>query len=107
MAGAETVKEASKDSEMAANEAEGENMIPNPYKGVGLMVKTLSGHVVEIKVDQDRPKSFKVQYVASCSICVKNVRFGNYSHSLFVCCLIFIEVIEGSVYHLRILFATR
>lgn len=83
MAGAETVKEVSKDSETAANEAEGENVNPSPYKGVVLMAKTLSGHVVEIKVDQDRPKSFKVQYIASCSICVQNVLFGNYSHYLF------------------------
>jgi hypothetical protein len=101
MAGAEAVKEVSKDIEMVANEAEGENMNPSPYKGVVLMAKTLSGHVVEIKVDQDRPKSFKVQYIASCSICVQNVQFANYSHSLFICCLLLVEVVEGSVYQVR------
>jgi hypothetical protein len=81
--GAETGKEVSKDSEVAANEAEGENMDPS-HIGVVLMAKTLSGHVVEIRLDQDRPKSFKVQYIASYGIHVQNVWFGNYSHSLFV-----------------------
>jgi hypothetical protein len=72
VAGAETVNEVNKDSEVAANEAEGENVNANPYKGMVLTAKTLSGHVVEIKVDQDRPKSFKVQYIASYSICIQN-----------------------------------
>lgn len=80
MAGDEKVNEVNKDSEAADNEAEGENTNPNPYKGMVLTAKTLSGHVVEIKVDQDRPKSFKVQYIASYSICVQNIWFGNYSY---------------------------
>jgi hypothetical protein len=92
MAGAETVDEGNKDSEIAAKEAEGENMNPGPYKGVVLMAKTLSGHVVEIKVDQDRPKSFKVQYIARYSIYVQKNWFGNYLHSLFVKCMSLFEV---------------
>ncbi|XP_021936355.1 lens epithelium-derived growth factor isoform X2 [Zootermopsis nevadensis] len=57
--GAEAAQGARKDGEVAADEVEGDNVNPNPYKGVVLIAKTLSGHVVEIKVDQDRPKSFK------------------------------------------------
>jgi hypothetical protein len=63
MTGTERTQEVSNDGEMVADEVEEENVNPNPYKGVVLMAKTLSGHVVEIKVDQDRPKSFKVQFI--------------------------------------------
>jgi hypothetical protein len=61
MAGTEAAQEVKKDGEM-----EGENVNPSPYKGVVLMAKTVTGHVVEIKLDHDRPKSFKVQYISSC-----------------------------------------
>jgi hypothetical protein len=66
MAGAESAQEVKKEGKMAADEVTGENVNPSPYKGEVLMAKTLSGYVVEIKVDQDRPKSFKVQYISSC-----------------------------------------
>ncbi|XP_069687792.1 PC4 and SFRS1-interacting protein-like [Periplaneta americana] len=56
--GAES-EDANKDNDISKKEPEGENTIPNPYKGLVLTAKTLSGHLVEIKVDQDRPTTFK------------------------------------------------
>lgn len=58
---AETAKEAGRHGAVTAGE-DGEFVDPNPYKGVVLTAKTESGHVLEIRVDQDRPKSFRVEY---------------------------------------------
>ncbi|GFG40003.1 hypothetical protein Cfor_12976 [Coptotermes formosanus] len=54
-----TAKEVGKHGDMAASEVEGETVDPNPKKGLVLTAKTESGHVLEIRVDQDRPKSFR------------------------------------------------
>lgn len=59
---AETAKEAGKHGGVTAGEVEEETVDPNPNKGVVLTAKTESGHVLEIRVDQDRPKSFRVEY---------------------------------------------
>lgn len=61
MTDAETAKEAGKHGGVTAGEEE-ETVDPNPNKGVVLTAKTESGHVLEIRVDQDRPKSFRVEY---------------------------------------------
>jgi hypothetical protein len=58
----ETTKEAGKDGDMAGDEAEGDIVDPSQNKAVVLTATTESGHVLEIRVDQDRPKSFRVQY---------------------------------------------
>jgi len=62
VADAETAKEAGNHGGMTAGEVEEETVDPNPNKGVVLTAKTESGHVLEIRVDQDRPKSFRVEY---------------------------------------------
>ena len=59
---AETAKEAGKHGGVTAGEVEEETVDPNPNKGVVLTAKTKTGHVLEIRVDQDRPKSFRVEY---------------------------------------------
>jgi hypothetical protein len=59
---AETAKEAGKHGGVTSGEVEEETVDPNPNKGVVLTAKTESGHVLEIRVDQDRPKSFRVEY---------------------------------------------
>lgn len=56
---AEAAREAGKHGVMTAGEDEDETVDPNPNKGVVLTAKTESGHVLEIRVDQDRPKSFR------------------------------------------------
>ncbi|PSN51470.1 hypothetical protein C0J52_00738 [Blattella germanica] len=43
----------------AGTTLEEENARPSPINGLVLTAKTTSGHKVEIKVDQDRPKAFK------------------------------------------------
>lgn len=62
VADAEAAREAGKHGVMTAGEDEDETVDPNPNKGVVLTAKTESGHVLEIRVDQDRPKSFRVEY---------------------------------------------
>ena len=37
-----------------------EEAFPNPYKGVVLVAKTLTGETVEINIDDNRPTIFKV-----------------------------------------------
>lgn len=87
MTDAGTAKEVGKHGDMAASEVEGETVDPNPKKGLVLTAKTESGHVLEIRVDQDRPKSFRVEYFPSylCSGCLD-------SHSCFYCLLNLLKV---------------
>jgi hypothetical protein len=59
---AETVKEAGRHGDVTSGEDEEEIVDPNPNRGVVITAKTESGHLLEIKVDQDRPKSFRVEY---------------------------------------------
>jgi hypothetical protein len=63
VAGTEAALEGNKDGEIAADEEEGKNAYPNTNEGLVLLAKAPSGYVVEIRVDEGRPKSFKVQYI--------------------------------------------
>jgi hypothetical protein len=65
---AETAKEAGKHGDTAAGGVEGETVDPKPRKELVLKAVTESGHVLEIRMDQDRPKSFRVEYFPN-SLC--------------------------------------
>jgi hypothetical protein len=62
--GTEAALEGNEYGEFAADEGEGENAYSNSYKGLVLLAKARSGYAVEIRVDEDRPKFFKVQYIS-------------------------------------------
>jgi hypothetical protein len=62
---AETAKEAGRHGDVMAGEDEEETVDPNPYKGVVITAQAEPGYLLEIKVDQDRPKSFRVEYFSN------------------------------------------